>query len=93
MSSMIHRSKSQLQVTGVCDMTYADLFQLVLSCIMHPCHLYLTSGSTDYRTLLEKHKLPYQAVRYRDYMIMTNRVRLIVHMTLNGIRPDQVLSR
>ena len=34
-----------------------------------------------------------QAVRYRGYMIMTNRVKLIIHMTLNGIRPDQVLSK
>ena len=43
--------------------------------------------------LSEKHKLPYQAIRYRGYMIMTNRVKLIIHMTLNGIRPDQVLSK
>jgi len=33
-----------------------------------------------------------QAVRYRGYMIMTYRVKLMVHMTLNGIRPYQVLS-
>jgi len=32
-------------------------------------------------------------IRYRGYMIMTNRVKLIIHMTLNGIRPDQVLSK
>ena len=44
----------------------------------------------------EKHELLYQAgqaVIYRGYMIMTNRLKLIVHMTLNGIRPDQVLSK
>jgi len=27
-------------------------------------------------------------IRYRGYMTMTNRVKLIIHMTLNGIRPD-----
>jgi len=34
-----------------------------------------------------------QAIRYRGYMIMTDRLKVICLMTLNQIRPDQVLSK
>jgi len=54
------------------------------------------NGLSPTQLMTEKHELSYQAsqaIRYKGYMIMTNRLKVIHHMALNGIWANQVLSK